>query len=113
MLEGHRRGLGDPQWVPLSMREGRVMMPYEDRASRLEREVEELKTSLDRLQAHPPQPQNGTTYQKDVPPAPSGHSGELSASDFVGLRGHDFCGVARGSHRVGVGHQDPWVSLAS
>ena len=49
LLDAHRRRHGDQQWLPLSLREGRVMMPlnaHELRASRLEQEVAELREKM-------------------------------------------------------------------
>lgn len=47
-----RRRLGDAQWLPASMREGKAFAPLDDgeRASRLERELAELKQSVTRMQ---------------------------------------------------------------
>lgn len=50
-MEARRRGRGDPQWLPVRLREGKVMWPRDDRADRLEMELEALKASVGRMSA--------------------------------------------------------------
>ena len=85
VMESKHHGRGDSNWIPLSMREGKVFMPQEDREARLEREVAELKPLLECLKGDSSWP--AAACSKDVPPAPPTGSYGLPGHDFQGLRG--------------------------
>ena len=85
---------GDSRWVPLDQREGKSFLPcrapdraHEDRASELEREIEELRNSVAYMKEQVPG--SATSCSHEVPPPPVGPSG----CGFSELQGHDFRGV--------------------
>ena len=89
---------GDVHWVPLGMREGKSFEPRstratrlesEDRAARLEREVQVLRASMERLQDASFAPGAPASCSKDVPLPPSGLD-IIARKGHVGLQGHDL-----------------------
>lgn len=87
-MEARRRCRGDPQWLPLGMREGKVTWPQDHRADRLELEVEALKASVGRMNAGQA-PRSSCSKDVSPPPAPMMEE-PLHAGERVGLQGHDF-----------------------
>ena len=88
-----RRRLGDATWLPANLREGKAFVLGADgeRASRLERELAELKESVHRLQE------------------PRVHGSSLAPSNGSLMHGHDLRGVGGvlggGGHGLGHGGQ--------
>ena len=85
-----RRRLGDAQWVPASMREGKAFSPHDGRdpAARMERELAELKESVARMQ--------GSKGHGGLSSIPNGPPLDL-------FYGHDLRGVACGPQGDGHG----------
>ena len=85
-----RRRLGDAQWVPASMREGKAFIPHDGRdpAARMERELAALKESVARMQ--------GSKGHGGLSSIPNGPPLDL-------FYGHDLRGVACGPQGDGHG----------